>query len=137
MYSCKKQITLRNEVTVFFISVFIPADNMCNLDWKITKQMKLKKNKTIKPEITVQCKAYINPTCPVFFVLVAVKNLEIYSELFCLKYSEMLVNCLYLSSLCFYFAVLYSMVALLAFVVMPFMYFYYEEKDEDATTRQV
>ncbi|PFX18361.1 putative lysosomal cobalamin transporter [Stylophora pistillata] len=32
--------------------------------------------------------------------------------------------------------VLYSMVALLAFVVMPFMYFYYEEKDEDATTRQ-
>lgn len=32
--------------------------------------------------------------------------------------------------------VLYSMVAFLAFVLMPFMYFYYEEKDEDATTRQ-
>ena len=40
-------------------------------------------------------------------------------------------------NLWFYFIVLYSMVAFLAFAVMPFMYFYYEEKDEDATTRQV
>jgi len=28
-------------------------------------------------------------------------------------------------------------VAFFAFILMPFMYFYYEEKDEDATTRQV
>ncbi|XP_020623548.1 probable lysosomal cobalamin transporter [Orbicella faveolata] len=32
--------------------------------------------------------------------------------------------------------VLYSLVAFFAFILMPFMYFYYEEKDEDATTRQ-
>ncbi|CAH3196218.1 unnamed protein product [Porites evermanni] len=33
--------------------------------------------------------------------------------------------------------VLYAMVAFFAFVLMPFMYFYYEEKDEDVTTKQV
>ena len=37
----------------------------------------------------------------------------------------------------FLFAVLYAMVAFFAFVLMPFMYFYYEEKDEDVTTKQV
>lgn len=36
-----------------------------------------------------------------------------------------------------YLAVLYSLVAFFAFLLMPFMYFYYEEKDEDATTGQV
>jgi len=41
------------------------------------------------------------------------------------------------SSMLFFFAVLYSLVAFFAFMLMPFMYFYYEEKDEDATTRQV
>ena len=37
----------------------------------------------------------------------------------------------------FLFVVLYAMVAFFAFVLMPFMYFYYEEKDEDVTTKQV
>lgn len=37
----------------------------------------------------------------------------------------------------FLFAVLYAMVAFFAFVLMPFMYFYFEEKDEDVTTKQV
>ncbi|XP_029199199.2 probable lysosomal cobalamin transporter [Acropora millepora] len=32
--------------------------------------------------------------------------------------------------------VLYSFVALFAFLLMPFVYFYFEEKDEDVTTRQ-
>lgn len=32
--------------------------------------------------------------------------------------------------------VLYALVAFFAFVLMPFMYFYYEEKDEDVTTKQ-
>ncbi|KAL9980898.1 hypothetical protein ACROYT_G009538 [Oculina patagonica] len=32
--------------------------------------------------------------------------------------------------------VLYSLVAFFAFVLIPFMYFYYEEKDEDVTTGQ-
>ena len=32
---------------------------------------------------------------------------------------------------------LYSFVALFAFLLMPFVYFYFEEKDEDVTTRQV
>ncbi|CAH3171745.1 unnamed protein product [Porites evermanni] len=36
----------------------------------------------------------------------------------------------------FLFAVLYAMVAFFAFVLMPFMYFYFEEKDEDVTTKQ-
>lgn len=35
------------------------------------------------------------------------------------------------------FAVLYSLVAFFAFMLMPFMYFYFEEKDEEVTTRQV
>lgn len=32
---------------------------------------------------------------------------------------------------------LYSLVAFFAFILMPFMYFYYEERDEDVTTGQV
>lgn len=32
--------------------------------------------------------------------------------------------------------VLYSLVAFFAFMLMPFMYFYFEEKDEEVTTRQ-
>ncbi|KAJ7373804.1 putative lysosomal cobalamin transporter [Desmophyllum pertusum] len=32
--------------------------------------------------------------------------------------------------------VLYSLVAFFAFILMPFMYFYYEERDEDVTTGQ-
>ncbi len=36
-----------------------------------------------------------------------------------------------------HFTVLYSLVAFFAFVLIPFMYFYYEEKDEDVTTGQV
>ena len=37
----------------------------------------------------------------------------------------------------FHFSVLYSLVAFFAFILMPFMYFYFEEKDEDVTTGQV
>ena len=44
---------------------------------------------------------------------------------------------LYSCNMVFLFAVLYAMVAFFAFVLMPFMYFYYEEKDEDVTTKQV
>mgnify|MGYP000282512811 CR=1 FL=1 len=42
-----------------------------------------------------------------------------------------------LSPFSFFFPVLYSFVALFAFLLMPFVYFYFEEKDEDVTTRQV
>ena len=47
--------------------------------------------------------------------------------------SRFLFSC----NMVFLFAVLYAMVAFFAFVLMPFMYFYYEEKDEDVTTKQV
>jgi LMBR1 domain-containing protein 1 len=37
----------------------------------------------------------------------------------------------------FFLQVLYGLLAFLIFLVMPFMYFYFEEKDENVTVKEV